>query len=726
MIHRILIAGLAVVLTVADAAAQRRPITHEDVWLAKRLGAPAVSPDGKWAAVQVTEPAYDERDQTSDLWLVPTDGRAAPRRLTATRASESGAAWSGDSRRIAFSSRRDGDEAAQVYVIDVVNGGEAQRVTNLSTGARSPLWRPDGGAIAVVSDVYPGARTDDDNRRIATERRNRRWNARVYDSFPIRDWDRWLDDRHPTLVVQLLEPGAQPKDVLAGSQLAAGAGFGGQWGSGSDTIASAWSPDGRGLVFAATTNRNEAAFTDVAQPLWYVPVAGGEPQRLTPGADSYGRPVFSRDGKTLLATFEPATDRVYNANRLVAFDWGALLEPQASNGSPASRAGAGGRRVLTEAFDRSVGTFVTGADGATIFLLAEDQGRQRLYAVPAAGGDVREVGTLSAGTIGSVDSGGSRAAPVLVGTWESAINPPEVVAIDARSGERKLLSHFNTDRAASIDWQPLRDFWFTSARGARIHSFVALPPGFDPSRKYPLFVLLHGGPHSMWVDQFVIRWNYHLLAQPGYVVLLTNYTGSTGYGEKFAQKIQGDPLEGPALEINQAADEAIKRFSFIDGTRQVAGGASYGGHLANWLAVTTTRYKALVSHAGLFDQAQQWGTSDTVFGRERNAGGPPWEGADVWTKQNPLSRAANLKTPMLVTVGERDYRVPMNNAIQLWSALQRMKVPGRLIVFPEENHWVLRGENSKFFYAEVQSWLARWLGAERHAGPPQALRGPRR
>ena len=709
MIRRILIAGLTVLVTAAPAAAQRRPITHEDVWLSKRLGAPVVSPDGKWAAVQVTEPAYDERDQASDLWLVATDGSAAPRRLTATRASESGAAWSSDSRRIAFSSRRDGDEAAQLYVIDVVNGGEAQRVTNLSTGARSPLWRPDGGAIAVVSDVYPGARTDDDNRRIATERRNRRWNARVYDSFPIRDWDRWLDDRHPTLVVQLLEPGAQPKDVLAGSTLVAGAGFGGQWGSGSDTIASAWSPDGRGLVFAATTNRDEAAFTDVAQPLWYVPVAGGEPQRLTPGADSYGRPVFSRDGKTLFATVEPATDRVYNANRLVAFDWGALLTSHASNGSPASRAGAAGRRVLTEGFDRSVGTFVTGGDGSTIFLLAEDQGRQRLYSVPEAGGDVREVGTLSTGTIGALDSGGSRVAPVLVGTWESAVNPPEVVAIDARSGERKLLSHFNTDRAASIDWQPLRDFWFTSARGARIHSFVALPPGFDPSRKYPLFVLLHGGPHSMWVDQFVIRWNYHLLAQPGYVVLLTNYTGSTGYGEKFAQNIQGDPLEGPALEINQAADEAIKRFSFIDGARQVAGGASYGGHLANWLAVTTTRYKALVSHAGLFDQAQQWGTSDIVFGRERNAGGPPWDGADVWTKQNPLSRAANLKTPMLVTVGERDYRVPMNNAIQLWSALQRMKVPGRLIVFPEENHWVLRGENSKFFYSEVQHWIARWL-----------------
>ena len=209
-------------------------------------------------------------------------------------------------------------------MIDVVDGGEAQRVTSLSTGARSPQWRPDGGAIAVVTDVYPGTRTDDDNRRVAAERRNRKWNARVYDSFPIRDWDRWLDDRRPTLVVQTLEPGAQPKDVLAGSQLVAGAGFAGQWGSGSDTIAAAWTPDGRGLVFAATTNRNEAAFADVAQPLWLVAAAGGEPKRLTPGADSYGRPIFARDGKTLFTIVEPSTDRVYNANRLVAFDWAAL------------------------------------------------------------------------------------------------------------------------------------------------------------------------------------------------------------------------------------------------------------------------------------------------------------------------------------------------------------------------------------------------------------------
>jgi dipeptidyl aminopeptidase/acylaminoacyl peptidase len=679
-------------LLVPAAAAQTRAIAHEDVWLAKRLGAPAISPDGRWVAVQVTEPAYDERDQSSDLWLIAADGKTPPRRLTATRGAESGAAWSPDGTRIAFSARRDGDEAAQVYVI-AIGGGEAQRVTSVFTGARSPQWRPDGRAVLFVSDVYPGAATEQENRKAADERRGRKWNARVYETFPIRDWDRWLDDRRPSLFVQALEPGGAAVDLLARSTLASEKGFAGQSGSGSDTIAAAWTPDGTGVVFVATANRHQAAFAEVVQSLWHVSASGGEPRRLTTDDASYAQPRFSPDGRFLFATREPSTDRVYNLSRLARWDWPA----------------AGAHTIVTPSFDRSVGTYWPSPDNRTVFLLAEDQGRQKLYSVATGGGDVREVGALKAGTFGSLAVAPRAAAPLIAANWESAVNPPEVGTIDASTGRWTPLSRFNAERAAQIDWRPLEEFWFTSGRGARIHNFVALPPGFDPARKYPLFVLMHGGPHSMWIDQFVIRWNYHLLAKPGYVVLLTNYTGSTGFGERFAQAIQGDPLEGPGLEIDQAADEAIKRFPYVDGTRLVAGGASYGGHLSNWLAVTTTRYKALVSHAGLFDQSQQWGTSDIVYGRERSAGGPPWEHAPVWTKQNPLSRAGSLRTPMLVTVGERDYRVPMNNAIQLWSALQRMRVPSRLIVFPDENHWVMRGENSRFFYNEVHAWLARWL-----------------
>jgi dipeptidyl aminopeptidase/acylaminoacyl peptidase len=240
---------------------------------------------------------------------------------------------------------------------------------------------------------------------------------------------------------------------------------------------------------------------------------------------------------------------------------------------------------------------------------------------------------------------------------------------------------------------------------------IALPPGFDPSRQYPLFVLIHGGPHLMYKDEFFIRWNYHLLAQPGYVVLMTNYSGSTGFGEAFAQAIQGDPLEGPAAEINQAADEAIRRYPFIDASRQAAGGASYGGHLANWLAVSTTRYRALVSHAGLYDLKTQWTTSDIAWSRERNLGGPAWEDLPVWRRQSPFWHSTRLKTPILVTFGERDFRVPYNNGLEFWTVLQRQQVESRLVIFPDENHWILKGENSRYFYQEVQGWLAKYLAA---------------
>jgi dipeptidyl aminopeptidase/acylaminoacyl peptidase len=263
-------------------------------------------------------------------------------------------------------------------------------------------------------------------------------------------------------------------------------------------------------------------------------------------------------------------------------------------------------------------------------------------------------------------------------------------------------------QAATLDLAPAETFWFDSERGARIHNLLVKPAGFDPAKKYPLFVLIHGGPHIMWRDSFFTRWNYHLIAGTERVVLLTNYTGSTGFGTAFAQGIQGDPFEGPANEINQAADVAIERFGFIDGQRQCAGGASYGGHLANWLQGTTTRYRCLVSHAGLVNSEAQWGTSDVIFGREQNAGGPVWERGGVWVSQNPMLKAAEFQTPVLVTIGEQDFRVPLNNTLEYWSLLQRRGIESRLLVFPDENHWILKGENSRTFYRELDQWLDRW------------------
>jgi dipeptidyl aminopeptidase/acylaminoacyl peptidase len=383
---------------------------------------------------------------------------------------------------------------------------------------------------------------------------------------------------------------------------------------------------------------------------------------------------------------------VYNAARLAAFSWPDL----------------GPHRIVTGGLDRSVSSYAVTPDSRRVYFTAEDAGNEKIYFVPAGGGKVTASFGMGSGTYTNIAIPERSGEVSLFANWESASTPGEVAYVTSQ-GKHVALTKFNSARAARLDLPAIEDFWFTSSRGKRIHSFVVRPPGFDASKKYPLFVLIHGGPHGMWRDQFFIRWNYHLLAAPGYVVLLTNYSGSTGFGEAFARSIQGDPLKGPADEINEAADAAIREFSFIDGGRQCAGGASYGGHLSNWLQATTTRYKCLISHAGLVNLESQWGTSDTIYSREVNMGGPPWEQGPVWREQNPIRFAGRFRTPVLVTVGENDFRVPLNNSLEYWSALQRMKVPSRLLVFPDENHWILKGENSRLFYSELGAWLARWL-----------------
>jgi len=654
------------------------------MWLMKRVGAPVPSPDGKWVVFSVTEPAYEEKDQVSDLWIVPADGSAKPLRLTFTKGGESGLAWSLDSRRLAFTARREGDEAAQVYVLDVAAGGEAQRVTSLASAASAPRWSPDGKALLFTSAADP----------LAAERKARKYRARVYTGFPIRNWDRWLDESQSHLFLQSLEPGAKARDLLAGTKLVAEPGFGGRPSpmGGPDNLDAVWAPDGQSLIFTATTNRNAAAYDEVDTHLFQVAVAGGEPRRLTAGRGRYLRPTFSPDGKALYCLFERHSGKLYNLERLAVLEWPDPGQP----------------KVLTEGWDRSVTGFALSTDGKTIFMTAEEAGHEKIFSMPTAGGPVRAVGNMTAGAYTGLAA--AEKAPVLVANWEGATSPPEVVRVHPATGEHTFLTEFNREAAAQIDWQPLQHFWFTSRRGKQIHNMLALPPGFDESKKYPLLVLIHGGPHNMWRDQFVLRWNYHLLAAPSYVVLLTNYTGSTGFGEKFAQEIQGDPLKGPGEEINEAADEAIRRFPFIDGGRQAAGGASYGGHMANWLQATTTRYRCLISHAGLINLESQWGTSDMIYHREVGAGGPPWEQGPVWREQNPIRYAKNFRTPILVTVGERDYRVPLNQSIENWSVLQRMRVPSRLIVFENANHWILNGEDSRYFYQEVHGWLRKYLG----------------
>ncbi|HEX2449831.1 MAG TPA: S9 family peptidase [Gemmatimonadales bacterium] len=688
-------------LNAAAPAAQqaaKHPVTHEDIWLMKRVGPPVPSPDGRWIAFTLTEPAYDDSSKVEDLWLVAADGKSAPRRLTTARGKESEPAWSPDGTRIAFAAKREGDDAGQIYVLELA-GGEAKRVTKLSGGASSPRWRPDGGALLVNTTVHQGATDEASNAKLAAERKARKYNVRVYQGGgPIRYWDRWLDGTRPQLAVADPAGAAPARLLFANTKLAAEPGFGGRFTDERETLDAVWTPDGSAIVFAATTHRNRAATEIIRSDLFIVPASGGEPRPLTAGPDSYGAPAFSPDGDRLAAVVNLESPKLYTHDRLVVWPWPAL-EP---------------RTVVTAGLDRAVSSWAFTPAGDSLYLTAEDAGHEKLYRVGSAGGPVRLAHELDAGVYTSLAVPPKAAATTLFVRWGSAVHPAEIVRVDA-AGHRTPLTDFNGARSAAIDWQPARSFTFTSRRGRSIHNLLVLPPGFDSTRHYPLYVMMHGGPHNMWRDEFFIRWNYHLLAAPGYVVLLTNYTGSTGFTEAFAQAIQGDPFAAAGEEINQAADEAIRRFPVIDRSRQCAGGASYGGHLANWLEATTTRYRCLINHAGLMDARSQWATSDLSFSREVSYGGPPWQGGRLWREQNPISHAASFRTPMLVTVGEKDYRVPLNNALETWTVLQRLEIPSRLLVFPDENHWILKGENSRFFYAEVHAWLAKYLSMPRAA-----------
>jgi len=331
-----------------------KSMTHEDLWLMPRVAPPVVSPDGRQAVFAVTEPAYEADAQVVDLWLVATDGAAPPRRLTHTKGAEAAPAWSADSRRIAFAARREGDAASQIYILDLETGGEAQRATAIATGARAPQFSPDGTRILFISNVIPGAANEAERRQLEDERKARKHSARVFTGFPIRNWDRWMDERRPSLFVQTLgEPEA--RDLLAGSALFTSEGYGGRVGLGSDDLDAAWAGDGQSIVLAASANRNRSAYAFTNIDLWRVPLSGGEPQRLTgkadgSAADSFSAPRFTRDGRHFFALVAPRTDRVYSANRIARFE--------ARSGREVSR--------IEAPEGLSVGSYALSADGNTI------------------------------------------------------------------------------------------------------------------------------------------------------------------------------------------------------------------------------------------------------------------------------------------------------------------------------------------------------------------------
>jgi dipeptidyl aminopeptidase/acylaminoacyl peptidase len=458
----------------------------------------------------------------------------------------------------------------------------------------------------------------------------------------------------------------------------------------------AWAPNNKDVVFTAATDYGSLATQDPVSHLYRLSIDGGEAQHLTTDSSySYSNPAFSPDGKYLfcLANAEN-NNQVYNLSRLVRFDWPSLAN----------------RTILAQGLDRPVNSYLVRQN--KIILSVEDQGNDKIVVLDYTKGTLTPL-TTTEGSFTNVSA--SADGRTIVSSYDNASKPAEIIRISPSANQ--FITRFNDAALATLDLPTPETFWTTTSRGKKVRSMLVKPARFDGSKKYPLFVVMHGGPAGSWKNTWGYRWNYHLLAAPGYVIVLTDYTGSTGYGEQFGQEIIGDPLKGPAQEINEAADDAIRRYAFIDGTRQAAGGGSYGGHLANWMQASTTRYKCLISHAGMVNSESQYLTSDYLWGREIMNGGAPWVKQAAWNEQNPIRFAARFRTPVLITVGEKDYRVPLNNSIENFGLLQRLKIPSRLVIFPDENHWILKPENSRYWYKEVSDWLMKYLGGEASLQP---------
>ncbi|BDC52807.1 prolyl oligopeptidase [Bryobacterales bacterium F-183] len=687
-------------LSLPVLAQKKRVITHADLFTWKRVGDPVVSPDGRIAVFSVTEPNYDPAKQTSDLWMVPTDGSSQPSRITSTRGGESGAVFSPDGKWLAFSARRDGDDASQIYVLPM-SGGEARRVTNISTGADNPKFRPDGKAILFESTVYPGGKNDDEQKKIAAERKARKYNARTFDTFPVRYWNRWLDDTRAHVFVQDLAEGSKAVDLLAGTKLADSAGFSGTLNSsGGQDLNPVWTPDGASIVFSAIVNFNETMYAETEAHLFQVAASGGsEPKQLTPAGQSFTQAKFTPDGKLLFAlhTRNATKAHPYSLTRLARFEW-----PLAASAKPA---------IITDTWDRSVSGYSISPDSSMLVIEAEDDGYDKLFRMPTRATTGTKVELLLAPKFGGYSAVVSTPGG-LIGKFGASTQPPQIAKLDPAVGAaspHKLLTNFDAESLAEIDWEPPVHFWFTAKNGKKIHSILTKPPAFDPNKKYPLVVFPHGGPNAMSKDAFSTRWNFHLLTSQGYVLLQTNYTGSTGFGEKFADDIERDVLRGPVNETLEGIEEAIKKFPFIDRTRQAAVGASYGGYMMNWMNGHTRQFRCLVNHAGAINNESQYGFNDGGYSRELRMGVPIYEKGGQWNDQSPIRYSGAFKTPMLITQGEIDFRVPLSESMTTYKILQRLKVPTRLLTFPEEGHWILRGENNKVHMQEVLGWLKKYL-----------------
>ncbi|MBI5837693.1 MAG: S9 family peptidase [Candidatus Eisenbacteria bacterium] len=659
----------------------KHPLTVEDLWAMPRVAPPAVSPDGAKLVVPVTTYDMEKNQGRTRLWSLPAGG-GAPRALTADDSSSREPALSPDGTRLAFVRARD-KEPAQLHVMPL-DGGEAEKLTDLPLGCFDPKWFPDGRRVALVVPLLREAPTPAGTRELAAKREAEPVKAHVTEDRMCRYWDRWLTDGEVPHIFVLDTVTRELRDLTPDNT---------RWFDLMDPAGQYdISPDGSEIAFSADSS--PAPHTLMNWDIFTVPVTGGPVRNLTAGNPGHDlRPRYSPDGRWILYGMQTLLTFYADRVRLALCD---------------RRSGA--HAVLTEAWDRSAGGWEWSRDSRSIVFHAEDRGVTALYEIrvgaAAAGAEAAPATPVELHRGGHV-AGISVSEGAIHFVQDTLHAPPEAAACDRDGANFRWVSGFNRDVLAKLDLGESRVMEFQGSEGHPVQMILVLPPGFDPKRKYPLVHMIHGGPHAIFGDQFHFRWNPHAFAAPGHVVALVNFHGSTSWGQEFAQCIQGAWGDRPFRDIMLATD-VLEKLPFVDRARMAATGGSYGGYLVSWIAGHTDRFACLVNHAGVSDTQTQFASDETVDD-PASLGGAPWENLEGLDRWNPVRHAADFRTPMLVLHGMRDYRVPHAQALSIYAAYKAQGLEARLVVLPDEGHWILKPRNSRFWFGEVLGWLGRYL-----------------